>query len=364
MTARVQRINSNEGDISWVVVDSSGEIVEPISHYLSHLRNLERSPNTIKSYSYSLAEFWCFLDSSQLYWKSIKFEHLANFMGFLMEPRLNSHEEFSIRSERTVNHAISAVSGFIDFQSRLGNIDNVDCYRKQTLLGKKYKPFLHHITKRKPTKLKVLKIKEPKDIPQTLTDSQIASILDACQHLRDKFLVSLLFETGMRIGQALGLKHCDIETWNNKIFVVPRKDNKNGVRAKTLETYPIHVSTSLMEMYSLYLVEEYPESATTDHVFVNIWKNPSGCPMTYSGSRTLLDTLKRRTGIDFRWHMFRHSHATDLIRHKWNPAFVQKRLGHQSIQTTSDIYSHLDDGDMREAFDEYWESRNDSSKSQ
>jgi len=351
MIARVQCIISAKGNTSWVVIDSLGEIVEPISHYLSHLRNLERSPNTIKSYAYSLAALWCFLDSSQLYWRLIKFEDLANFMVFLKEPRLNSLGEYTIRSDKTVNQAISAISGFIDFQSRLGNIENVDCYKQQVLIGKKYKPFLHHITKGKPTKLKILKIKESKDIPQILTKSQVESILDACQHLRDRFLVSLLFETGMRIGQALGLKHCDVETWNNRILIVPRKDNENGARAKSSETYPVHVSASLMEIYSLYLIEEYPESHTTDYVFVNIWRKPYGQPMTYSSSRTLLDTLRRKTGIYFRWHMFRHSHATDLIRHKWNPAFVQKRLGHQSIQTTSDIYSHLDDGDMREAFD-------------
>ena len=44
--------------------------------------------------------------------------------------------------------------------------------------------------------------------PRTLEPGQIVAILAACEHLRDRFLLSLLAETGMRVGQALGLRHC------------------------------------------------------------------------------------------------------------------------------------------------------------
>ena len=51
--------------------------------------------------------------------------------------------------------------------------------------------------------------------------------------------------------------------------------------------------------------------------------------------------------------MLRHTHATELLRHGWDCAKVQRRLGHSSIQTTLDIYSHLDTRNLKEAFITY-----------
>ena len=46
-------------------------------------------------------------------------------------------------------------------------------------------------------------------------------LVSACNLRRDKFLICLLYETGMRIGQALGLRHSDIRSWDNEIDIVP-----------------------------------------------------------------------------------------------------------------------------------------------
>ncbi len=51
----------------------------------------------------------------------------------------------------------------------------------------------------------------------------------------------------MRIGQALGLRHEDIQSWDNLITIVSRNDNTNGAKEKTKDTYNIHVSQELMD---------------------------------------------------------------------------------------------------------------------
>jgi integrase/recombinase XerD len=86
-------------------------------------------------------------------------------------------------------------------------------------------------------------------------------VVASCRHLRDKFLVRLLAETGMRIGQAHGLRHSDIRSWDNEIWVVPRDDNANEARAKRVDGEPlrIDVEASLMRLYSEYLVHEMGE---------------------------------------------------------------------------------------------------------
>jgi integrase len=55
--------------------------------------------------------------------------------------------------------------------------------------------------------------------------------------------------------------------------------------------------------------------------------------------------------------MFRHTHATDLLRAGWDAAYVQRRLGHAHIQTTINTYAHLTAEDMGEMFERYQKER-------
>ena len=79
--------------------------------------------------------------------------------------------------------------------------------------------------------------------------------------------------------------------------------------------------------------------------------------MTYSAVDDLFRRLYKKTGIKATPHLFRHTHATALIRAGWNMAYVQKRLGHSDIQTTINTYTHLLDDDLKEAYKEYLQQR-------
>ena len=57
-------------------------------------------------------------------------------------------------------------------------------------------------------------------------------IVDACDRLRDRFLIELLAGTGMRIGEALGLRHEDIDAAGTLVRVRARR-NSNGARVKS-----------------------------------------------------------------------------------------------------------------------------------
>ena len=92
---------------------------------------------------------------------------------------------------------------------------------------------------------------------------QIVAVLAACEHLRDRFLFSLLAETGMRVGQALGLRHSDFVSRKREVHIVPRADNANGARAKARPPVVIPVSTALVRLYSEYMHSEYGGSTRT-----------------------------------------------------------------------------------------------------
>ncbi|MDT9071361.1 tyrosine-type recombinase/integrase, partial [Escherichia coli] len=79
--------------------------------------------------------------------------------------------------------------------------------------------------KSEPSAQNILKLKEPKRIPEILTANQVRQLYMVCNSLRDKLLVLMLYETGMRIGECLGLRHEDIKSWDKTVNVVPRGVN-------------------------------------------------------------------------------------------------------------------------------------------
>jgi integrase/recombinase XerD len=66
-------------------------------------------------------------------------------------------------------------------------------------------------------------------------------------------------------------------------------------------------------------------------VFVNLWGRPLGHPLGYQAVPGLVARLQARTGIEFHLHLFRHSHATDLVRQGVPIEIVAERLTYSSV---------------------------------
>ena len=367
---KVQKVRLPESDkITWLVLGYDYLPIEPIREFLSYLINLERSPNTVKSYAYHLKLYWQYLAESKLDWDGINFVELAEFITWLRSPTgnvISLQEVEAKRTEATVSVILTSVCMLYDFHEKTGKVPEIPLYRSQFIMpGKRYKGFLHHATKSKPIRTRLLKTKQPKRQPQTITSEEFQQLVKGCNRIRDKFLLCLLYESGMRIGQVLGLRHEDIQSWDNLIKIVPRDDNENGSRAKSNSSYEVNVSKDLMRLYIQYLESEFIEilkDEFSDYVFVNLWNGKIGSPMTYSNIMALFCRLKRKTGIAVTPHKLRHSHATELIRKGMEMAYVQKRLGHSNIQTTINTYVHVSNEDMKEEYQKYLEKRDEPIK--
>jgi integrase/recombinase XerD len=348
----VQRVvMPGSGAESWTVLDDQGAVVEPVERYLAYLAAIERSPNTVRAYAVSLKLWFEFLGRVGVGWNEVGIEDVARFVAWLRAPADNVivlETASGLRQPATVNRYLAGVFGFYDHHSRTGLAVAAELVAWRRSSRGSFKPFLHHVTKGRPIPTRPVKLHVARRAPRTLEPEQIVAVLGACEHLRDRFLLSLLAETGMRVGQALGLRHADFVSRTREVRVVPRADNANRARAKVRSTVVVPVSTPLVRLYSEYMHVEYGQ-IDSDYVFVNLFAGKVGQPMSYPTVFQLIGRIAARTGIAFNAHMLRHSHATEMIRQGVPIEVVARLLTHRSSTTTSQTYVHLDAADIRAA---------------
>ena len=336
---------------SWTLLDDAGAVVEPVEQYLAYLTAIERSPNTVRAYAVSLKLWFEFLARIEVDWRQAGAEDAARFVAWLRAPAENVivlADSSAVRTPATINRYLAAVFGLYDHHVRagLGVGEQLVAWRRISRGG--FKPFLHHVTKGRPIPTRPVRLHVPHRPVQILDAEQVVAILAACEHLRDRFLLSMLAETGMRIGQALGLRHADFVSRRREVHIVPRADNANRARAKVRSPVVVPVSTPLVRLYSEYMHLEYRE-CDSDYVFVNLWSGDIGAPLSYPTVHELIARIAARTGIAFTAHMLRHTRATSMIREGVPIEVVARLLTHRSSTTTSQTYLHLEPADIRVA---------------
>jgi len=353
---KVQRVRLSDDSVAWMVLDDNHTPVQPILAYLKYLHDLDRSPNTIRATAHRLKLFWEYLRDEHLCWKEMDVAQLAAFIPWLRRQNptvVSIAPQKAKRTNATIDLTLGAVYGFYSYHMRLSTIPELPLYKLAVPHRGRYKPFLHGIAKSKPEATRVVSVKPEQRQPKTLTREQVQRLLDACTHTRDRFLLALMYETGMRVGQCLGLTHADLSVEDGTLQIVPRTDNPNGARAKTRSPHTIPLPEQLLHLYTDYLVDELcalEVESLPDFVFVNLWEGEIGRPMTYAAVMSLVRRLAKKTTIPFTPHMLRHTRATSWIKDdKLALPVVSRLLTHASIQTTSDIYLHLTADDLREA---------------
>jgi integrase/recombinase XerD len=330
---------------------AKGLVVEPADRFLAHLTAIDRSPNTIRAYAHDLRDYFDFLGCHGLQWDQVVLEDLGRFVSWLRLPEEARDGHVAILpwvegslTAATVNRKLSALASFYEFHQRHGvALGELLTRWRPGRRGGSWQPFLAHLGAR-PERRRAITLKAERRRPRELSQAEMATVIGACNRLRDRFLLNLLRGTGLRIGEALGLRHEDLDT-RRRLVTVQARENVNRARAKTWSRQ-VPADADLFRLYSDYLHEEYG-LLDCDYVFVNLWGAPVGEPMSYASVDRLVRQLRHRTGVAFTPHLFRHSYATALLRRGVAAEIVQHLLGHASISTTIDTYSHLDVEDAR-----------------
>lgn len=341
------------------MLGDDGATVEPIERFLAFLTDVERSPNTVKAYAHDLKDWFVFLGGRGLDWRAVRLEDVGEFVGWLRLPPPARNGQVAVLpsvsrhcTETTVNRKLSAVSAFYQHAARhgveLGEL--LTSWQPAGRRGSAWKPFLHHISKSQPAARRAVGLRVPRKHPRVLAAAEVQALLDGCDRLRDRLLFALLFATGMRIGEALGLRHEDWAAAERTVEVIARV-NDNGARAKAGRQRTIPISAELVRLYADYLHGEYGD-LDSDYVFVNLWGGARGQPLSYAAVYDLVKRLRRRAGLDFDPHWLRHTYATGLLRAGTPVEVISTLLGHASVTTTSQVYGHLDVEDARGALEQ------------
>ena len=332
---------------SFTVIGPDLRPVAVLDEYLAWLTDCERSPNTVEGYARDLRAFWTFLAEHGLGWEQVGVSELAEFAAWARRPAANVVvlvEEAARLSARTVNRMLSGVVGFYEFQARRGSTLAQDLVVRTRSGRGGYKPFLHGIARSR-SRGRAVRLPERKSFPKTLSLEQVAAVIDCQERLRDRFLFALLASTGMRIGQALGLRHEDVVAWERRIVIRAREDTPRRARSKGGGEGAVPVAAELMRLWNDYMHEEYGD-LDCDFVFVNLWGGQVGRPLTYSNVDRIVERTQRRVGFHFTVHRLRHTYATLAYRDGVQLEVIGALLTHRSPTSTL-IYTHPTAEDLR-----------------
>jgi integrase/recombinase XerD len=169
--------------------------------------------------------------------------------------------------------------------------------------------------------------KMDKKLPVVLSMEEVHRIISCAHNLRHKTLLSLIYSGGFRLGEALHLKLCDIDSERMMIHIKGAKGRKDRYTLLSIKALAI-----LREYYRVYTPKVY------------LFEGPNGGCYSPRSVQNVVRLAVARAGINKRItpHSLRHSFATHLLENGTDLRYIQNLLGHNSPKTTM-IYTHVSD---------------------
>jgi integrase/recombinase XerD len=186
-----------------------------------------------------------------------------------------------------------------------------------------------------------------KRLPKALPLSDVEAILEAAGAagttlaLRDRALLEVLYGTGARISEAVGLDVDDLDLVDGTVLL-GGKGNKERL---------VPVGSFAREAVTQYLVRGRPELIATGRGTPALFLNARGGRLSRQSAWTVLTKTSHRAGVtrEVSPHTLRHSFATHLLDGGADVRVVQELLGHASV-TTTQVYTLVTVDNLREVF--------------
>lgn len=350
-----------DGAVSWVVLDSELVVHAEATAFLRSLDGAGRSPHTIRVYAGRAALFlgWC--AEQGVDWRSVELAELARFKHWVEATPTRTGRP---RSGTTVNAILTGVCEFLRFAARSGFIEAAVADRLSEPRWLRFVPSgfdVGEFGQHRMVRARALKTRATTPFPEALTPDQAEQMVGCCRTPRERFTVVLLRDTGLRIGEALGLRKADMHLLPDSRSLgclvlgahvhVRHRANPNGALAKSRFPRSVPASEDVLVAYADYAHERTQILGVgegNDMVLVNLYHQPLGMPMTYRSVKGFFDRVATDCGFPVRPHMLRHTAATNWVRAGVDLDVVKSLLGHASLASTS-VYLHAHDEDKRAA---------------
>jgi site-specific recombinase XerD len=170
---------------------------------------------------------------------------------------------------------------------------------------------------------KIDKIQYPKSekkLPKVIDKTFLISKINEIGNLKHKAIISLAFSTGMRVSEICSLRIEDIDSSRMLIHIRNAKGNKDRI---------VPLSDKILDLLRSYFKQYKPKEFLFNGQF----------DLQYS-HRSCNEIVKKYIGIDYHFHLLRHSSFTALLESGTDIRIIQKLAGHASSKTT-EIYTHV-----------------------
>lgn len=287
-----------------------------IESFLRYLQFEKRySPHTIEAYQRDLSQFSGFLFDTFEITNFSDAEHV-HLRGWVV-----SQIEAGI-SPKTVNRKIATLKSFYKFLH--------SCEEVKSNPAARLKP-----------------LKTEKKLPSFVRESEIDVLLDQIEFtddfkgIRDKLILELLYGTGIRLAELIGLQVGDVNFFQGSIKVLGKRNKERVIPigenlVQLIKSYQVKMrQEDLEEMNSHLLVTDSGQSLYPMFVYRTVQKYLQ-----------LVTTLSKKSP-----HVLRHTFATHLLNKGADLNAVKDLLGHTSLAATQ-VYTHNSMEKLKSVFDQ------------
>ncbi len=278
-----------------------------IDQYLIYIRSIRHlSPETVRAYTHDLNRLLA-ININCLDYRSLR-QFIANMDQEGLSPR-------------SINRAIATIRGFFRYLYRNGAISKNSAAMLRNLRG-------------------------ARNLPLFLFENEIDRFINVSGMglwaLRDRVIFELLYITGCRVSELIGINVIDIDMKYSSIWV---KGKGNKSRQVYLGQPALQALHHYLPQRDRYVAKR---QSTTAALIINRYAKR----LTQRGVTYIID--RRASKIEFEKrispHVFRHSFATHILNNGADIRIVQELLGHADLSTTQ-IYTHLNFKKIRSSYD-------------
>jgi len=273
--------------------------MKQVNNFLKYLATVKHySAHTVTSYQHDLEQFMAFTSLPE--GQSPDHHNIRNWIVALMDEGI---------SARSVNRKISSLKSFYRFLIREG------------------------ITDVNPVK-KVLLPRTDKKLPVFVQEANMHQLLDEVsfgddfEGIRNRLIIEMLYFTGMRVNELVGLKTRDVNLHESTVKVLGKRNKE-----RIIPLIPEIMET--IKEYRVRLSADYP--GENEYLFIT---STGGKIYTRLAYRVVHNFLSRVTTLDKKSpHVLRHTFATHMLNKGADLNSIKEILGHANLSAT-EVYTH------------------------